>query len=60
MIYTITIILSVLVGVNFLLLRYSCNKTTRKERSHKPLILKKPASTLTTESATGRLAATGS
>ena len=59
MIYTITIILSVLVGLNFLLLKFSCNKTTKKE-SNKPLILSKPSSKLTTESAPGRLAATGS
>ena len=60
MIYTITLIIAVLVGINFLLLKFSCNKTTKKVRSKKPLILTKPASTLTTESAPGRLAATGS
>ena len=60
MIYTITLVLTVLVAVNFLLLRFSCNKTAKRELSRKPINLKKPASTLTTQSAPARLAATGS
>ena len=64
MIYMITIILSTLVTINFLLLRFSCNKTKKKTTSEKPLILTKPASslqpTITTQHAQGQLAATGS
>ncbi len=55
----ITIILSILVAINFALLRFSCNKTNRKQTA-KPFVINKPASTLTTQSASGRLAATGS
>ena len=60
MIYTITLVLSVLILINFLLLRFSCNKTAKRENSRKPMILKKPASTLTTQSSSTQLAATGS
>lgn len=60
MLYTITIAVSVLVAINFLLLKFSCNKTAKREISRKPINLKKPASTLTTRSAPAQLAATGS
>ena len=66
MIYMITIILSTLVAINFLLLKFSCNKTAKKKVSEKPFIIKKPslkvqtAPTITTQHASGQLAATGS
>ena len=61
MIYTITIILSVLVGINFLLLVYSCNKTIKSKKQEKPYILKPTVTkTITTQQASGQLAATGS
>lgn len=57
MIWTITLILLALVGINFLLLFFSCNKTTKKESVRKPKVLKEPT---TKQSASSRLAATGS
>ena len=61
MIYTITIILSVLVGINFLLLMYSCNKTVKSKKQEKPHILKPTVTKIiTTQQASGQLAATGS
>ena len=60
MIYMITIVLSFLVTLNFILLKFSCNKTTKRLSSAKPFVLKKHTTTLTTQSAPGQLAATGS
>ncbi len=60
MIYTVVLIVSVLVALNFVLLKFSCNKTTKKETISKPVIFTKPATSLTTESAQAQLAATGS
>lgn len=63
MIMTITIILSFLVAVNFLLLKFSCNKTSRKSESKKPRVIRtsKPTPTLvTSQLQPGSLAATGS
>lgn len=61
MFLTITTILSLLVCLNFLLLIFSCNKSTKKEET--PLIkasLPKPAKKLTRQSAVTQLAPTGS
>jgi hypothetical protein len=63
MILTITLILSFLVALNFLLLIFSCNKTSRETENKKPRIIhtKKPTSTLASNQLpTGQLAATGS
>ncbi|MEL0456579.1 hypothetical protein WJN01_10090 [Flavobacteriaceae bacterium SZ-1-7] len=41
MILTITLVLSTLIAINFLLLKFSCNKTNRKsEITKRPVILK--------------------
>ena len=61
MIITITLIISSLVALNFLLLMFSCNKTTKRMPAEKPVVLKtikaqKPTKILTTSP----LAATGS
>jgi len=41
MLYIITIVLTILVGLNFLLLRFSCNKTTKKNiQTEKPKLIK--------------------
>jgi len=40
MILTITLILSFLVAINFLLLIFSCNKTTRKVDNNMPYTIK--------------------
>lgn len=63
MIITITVILSFLVAVNFILLKFSCNKTSKKVENKKPRIIRtsKPTTTLVTNQlSTGSLAATGS
>ena len=61
MLITITLVLSILVVINFLLLIFSCNKSSKKLTSEKPVIIKsvkvqKPTKQL----ATSQLAATGS
>ncbi len=61
MIITITLILSSLVALNFLLLIFSCNKTTKKVTTEnkvifKPTKLQKPTKQLTSS----QLAPTGS
>ena len=60
MIFMIIFILSVLVVINFVLLKFSCNKTTRRQEANKPFVVKRNATALTTRSAPTRLAATGS
>ena len=62
MITTITLILSFLVAVNFLLLIFSCNKTTKKEPTLKPHIVKKPkrVTVVSSQLASTHLAPTGS
>ena len=58
MIYTITISIALLVGLNFLLLKFSCNKTnTIKPVGKKPIIL---STKVTKLSVPERLAPTGS
>ncbi len=63
MILTITLILSFLVAVNFLLLIFSCNKTSKNTIVKKPRIIKtqKHSPTLVSSQLQARpLAATGS
>ena len=63
MIITITLILSFLVAVNFLLLIFSCNKTSKKVENKKPRVIraKKPTSTLVSNQLqSGQRAPTGS
>ena len=65
MIYTITIILSILVGINFLLLVFSTNKIKkaskpRKVQINRPTIAAKPTRTLTSPQVSTPLSATGS
>ena len=61
MIYTITIILSVLVGLNFLLLKFSCNKTIKIEKVSKLKVLTvKNKNIITNQQVSNQLAATGS
>ena len=60
MTFMITIVLSFLVALNFILLKFSCNKTAKRQSSAKPFVLKKHTTTLTTQSASNQLAATGS
>ena len=61
MIYTITIILSILIGLNFLLLKFSCNKTIKSEKVSKPKALTvKTKNIITNQQVSNQLAATGS
>ncbi len=48
MILTITLIFTFLVALNFLLLIFSCNKTTKKEKLEQPYIVKQTKTTLAT------------
>jgi hypothetical protein len=61
MIITITLVLSFLVALNFILLIFSCNKGTRIVTQQKPTVIKvaKPQTT-TKHLTTRRLAPTGS
>lgn len=59
MITMITIILGILVAINFLLLKFSCNKTNKTKSVEKPVIIRN-TTTVATESSVGRLAPTGS
>lgn len=65
MLYTITIILSILVGINLTLLAFSTNKVKRANKSKKikinrPRIVHKPTRTLTSQQAPSPLSPTGS
>lgn len=61
MIITITLALSFLVAINFLLLIFSCNKTTKKASIEQPLVIKSVSTKIRTEQLTvSHLAPTGS
>lgn len=61
MMYMITIILSILVAINFFLLRFSCNKVTERQSFSKPFVVRKQEqSTITTTQTPAQLAPTGS
>jgi hypothetical protein len=61
MILTITLILTSLVAINFLLLFFSCNKSTNKEKFEQPYIVRESKPTVATKQlATPQLAPTGS
>lgn len=61
MIITITLILSFLVAFNFILLFFSCNKTSKRVENKKPRIIRNQKPTIaTTQLQTHQLAATGS
>ncbi len=58
MIVIITIVLSILVGINFLLLTISCNKTTKRETTKEKAQVIKVNPTI--QHTSGQLAPTGS
>lgn len=62
MIYTITIVVSLLVALNFVLLKFSCNKTTKKVtiRQDQAIKFKSEKKIPTKKSAAVQLAPTGS
>jgi len=60
MITTITIILVGLIALNFLLLKFSCNKTTQVKEVVKPYKIKANLPATTTPQLSDQLAPTGS
>lgn len=61
MIFMITIVLSILVAVNFILLKFSCNKSSEREHYSKPFVVRKQHQpSITTAQAPTQLAPTGS
>ncbi len=65
MIYKITLILLILVAINFVLLVFSTNKIKRfskpkKAKANKPIMLKKAPKAITTPQVPSRLSPTGS
>ena len=58
MLLTFTLIISFLVAVNFLLLAFSCNKTTKKKESKKPVVMRQHLAT--TKQVSAQLSPTGS
>ncbi|WP_298901939.1 hypothetical protein [uncultured Psychroserpens sp.] len=60
MIITITLILSFLVALNFLLLIFSCNKTTKKVTTERQIFKPKKVVKPTQQLASAQLAPTGS
>ncbi len=58
MLFTITVSLSVLVLINLLLLKFSCNKITKQKQDVKKTVVLNTS--LTIESVSERLAPTGS
>jgi len=62
MIMIITLTLSILVAVNFLLLIFSCNKSTKKITAEQPKMKKSPKVVIPTKqlASTQQLAPTGS
>ena len=61
MLITITLILSFLVALNFILLVFSCNKTSKKIEPIKPrVIINEEPILVSTQLQTHQLAATGS
>ncbi len=58
MLFSITVTLSILVLLNLLLLKFSCNKITKQKQEIKKTVILN--TDLTTESVSERLAPTGS
>lgn len=60
MLTTITILVSVLIILNFLLLKFSCNKTVQRKNTERPYIISKRPTVITTQQVPNQLAPTGS
>jgi len=59
MLFIIVIIFG-LVAINFLLLKFSSNKTTQRKSVEKPLVLKRKPTVITSPQLSSQLAPTGS
>ena len=60
MLISITLIFSFLVALNFLLLKFSCNKTIQRKSTEKHLVIEKRPTVVTTPQLSNQLARTGS
>ena len=60
MITTITIIISALIALNFLLLKFSSNDTTQRKRSERPIVMQSEPKVFTKPPIATQLAPTGS
>lgn len=60
MVTIITIIISILIAINFILLKFSCNKIIKEKRAERPLIITKKTTVITTQQPLDKLAPTGS
>lgn len=58
MMLTITLIISVLIAINFILLLVSCNKTTKKESIQKPAMMSTAHKNIKVEKPMKKLAGT--
>jgi len=60
MIYTISILVTSLVLINFILLAFSCNKTKKTKKVNKPYIIRAKRTILANQLVSNHLAPTGS
>ena len=60
MLTTITLIISALVFLNFLLLKFSSNKTIVRKSTEKPIVIKRKPKVITSPQYPSQLAPTGS
>ena len=60
MLATITILVSVLITLNFLLLKFSCNKIVERKNPERPYIISNQPTVITTQQLPNQLAPTGS
>lgn len=60
MLATIIILVSVLIVLNFLLLKFSSNKIVRRKNTERPYIISKRPTVITTQQVPNQLAPTGS
>ncbi len=60
MLATIIILVSVLIILNFLLLKFSINKIVQRKNTERPYIISKRPTVITTQQLPNRLAPTGS
>ena len=60
MLLTIIIFVSVLIAINFLLLKFSSNRIAQRKKAEKPFILRERTTIITTQQLSNQLAPTGS
>ncbi|RLD26396.1 MAG: hypothetical protein DRI75_11830 [Bacteroidetes bacterium] len=59
MLLTIIIFVSVLIAINFLLLKFSSNKIAQRKKSARPFIIRERPSVISTQQLSSQLAPTG-